>query len=86
VVLVERCVDRGDLALGERVVERGIDQLRGHPEPRRGVAIDDEQGREPLVLLVGVDVDELGQLRERRADARLPGRQVARSSAWIVYW
>ena len=87
VVLVERRVDRRDQTLREGVVQRGVDQLRRHAETGRGVAIDVERGREPLVLPVGVDVDELGQLRERLADARLPGRAArSRSSAWIVYW
>ena len=76
VVLVARRIDRRDGALRERVVERGVDQPRRHAEARRGVAIDHQRRREPLVLLVGVDVDELGQLRERLADARLPGREL----------
>ena len=76
VVLVARRVDRRDRALRERVVERGIDQPRRHAEARRGVAVDHEGRGQPLALLIGVDVDELGELRKRQADARLPRREV----------
>ena len=76
VVLVEGRVDGRDLPLRERVVQRGVDQLRRHAEARRGVAIDDDRGGEPLVLLIGVDVGKLGQARERLADARLPDPQL----------
>ena len=75
-ILVQRVVDRRDLALAERVVER----LRhvGHPDaelPRRR-AIDVERhllARDQLVL----DAGQLRQLGERRAHARAPHPQLA---------
>ena len=34
--------------------------LDGEPEPRRGGAVDDQIGFEPLLLLVEIDVGQLG--------------------------
>src|SRR6185437_9607361 len=76
VILVERRIDRRHLPLSERVVQRGVDQAGRNPEPRGRVAIDDQRGLQSLVLLVGVDVDQLRQARQRRAYARLPGPQL----------
>ena len=75
-VLVERVVDHADLALAEGVVQRGVDGAHRHAQARRGVAVDDERGLHALVLLVGVDVGQLRQLRQRIAHARLPGAQI----------
>src|SRR5215470_9686019 len=76
VVLVERRVDRRDLALAERVVQRGVNELRAYAEARGGVPVDHERGLQPLVLHVGVDVGELWQVVERCANARLPGTEL----------
>ena len=62
VVLVELLIHGGDLALAEGVGERGVDGESGDAEARGGVAVDDEIGLEALVLLVGGDVAELGEL------------------------
>ena len=57
VILIQRRVHRRDLALAEGVVERIVDRLRRDPESRRGGAIDDQRGLQPVILLVAVDVD-----------------------------
>ena len=79
VVLVERIVDRRDLALAEGVVERVVDHAGVDAEPRRGRAVDHQIGLEPLVLLVGVDVAQLGQLLQRLEDLGRPGRRGRRA-------
>ena len=61
-VLVERRVGGGDLALAEGVGERGVDGQGGDAEAGGGVAVDDELRAQAFVLLVGGDVLELGQL------------------------
>ena len=75
-VLIERRIDRRDLRLAERVVEGLVDHPRGDAQARGGGAVDDERRLQALVLLVGVDVGDLGQLRERLAHARLPQPQI----------
>src|SRR5215468_8648113 len=95
VVLVERRVDVGDLALAEGVVERVVDELGEDTETRGGVPVDDERGLEPAVLLVRRDVAqpldgaELGehargkgvQLVEIRALQRVLVLRVAHAAA-----
>ena len=75
-VLVERVVNGRDLALAESIVQRGIDHARRDAEARGGVAVDDERRLQPAVLLIGADVGDLGQTRERLPDWRLPSPQV----------
>src|SRR5439155_11032 len=52
VVLVERRVDRRDLALAEGVVERLVDHLRGHADARGAGTVDLQRHLEPAILLV----------------------------------
>ena len=62
VVLVEGLVGGGDLGLAEGVGEGVVDGEGGDAEAGGGVAVDDEVGFEAVVLLVGGDVFELGEL------------------------
>jgi hypothetical protein len=71
-VLVARRVDRRDDPLAECVVQRVVDLLGGHAEPRGCRAVDRQPGFEPALLLVGIDIGQLRQLLQRRGDARLP--------------
>ena len=77
VVLVERREDVRDLALAEGVVERVVDELRQDAEPRGRVAIDDERGLQPAVLLVGGDVAEPLDRPELREHPRGEGVELA---------
>jgi hypothetical protein len=71
-VLSARGVDRRDLALAERVVERLVDQCGVEAEPVRGVAVDiDRHGRRG-VLLVGGDVLQLRQFAHLGLEDRRP--------------
>ena len=76
-VLVERVVDRRDLALAEGVVERRIDGAHGEPQAGHAVAVEHQAGLHALVLLVGADVGEFRQRHQGAADARFPLAQVA---------
>ena len=58
VILVDRAVDRRDLALAEGVVERIVDLARRQAETRGGVAIDHDIRLQASLLLVGTDVGE----------------------------
>ena len=71
-ILVAGDVDRRNLALAERVVERVVDLADGNSQSRGGVAIDHQIGFEPLVLLVAVDVGEGVFALQRRRDLRRP--------------
>ena len=69
-VLVALGIDGRDLPLREGIVERVVDVLHLHAQPRRRDAVDHHIGLQAALLAVGVDVDELGQLLqpvERRA-------------------
>jgi hypothetical protein len=55
-ILIQRCVHRGDLALAEGVIERIIDHCSADPQPRRRAAVDDQRRFEAAVLLVAVEV------------------------------
>jgi len=75
VILVQRLVDRGDLPLTERVVQRRVDQAHRQLQPVDGIAIDLKVGPQPLVLGVGVYVRKFRKLRECGADLGLPFAQ-----------
>ena len=71
VVLVERVVDRRDLALPVGVVQRVVDRAGRKVQPRRGCAIDHEVGLQPPLLLVRIDLGEFRRpLQGRRQDRR----------------
>ena len=65
-------IDRRYLALAEGVVERIVDLADRQPEPRRGGAVDDQIGFQPLLLLVEIDVGQLRQLLQRGFDLGRP--------------
>ena len=75
--MIERRVNGGDLPLAEGVVERGVDEARRHTHSGCRIPIDHQRGLQSLVLLIGIDVDQLRQLAHRLADARLPGPKLA---------
>ena len=79
VVLVERGVDRRDLALPERAVQRLVDEPGAHSDPGRGVPVDGERHLQARVLLVARDVAQLGQRAERLEHARGPLAQILKT-------
>jgi hypothetical protein len=72
VVLILRRIDRRYLALAEGVVQRIVDLADGQPEPRRSRAVDDEVALQPLLLLIEIDVGQLGQLLQCGFQLRSP--------------
>ena len=85
VVLVELAVDRRDLALAERVVERRVDRAEVRPRRDALSRSTSTQRLDAVVLLVGVDVGQRGRacfiaLGEPRRPERA-GRRGCRSSA-----
>ena len=75
-VLVERVVDHTDLALAERVIERGVNRAHGEAHARGGITVDHQRGLQATVLLVGVDVHQFRQGHHGAANARVPDAQV----------
>ena len=80
-VLVEALVHRGDRPLPEGVVERLVDRLDRHAEARRRVAVHDHRRLQAAVLLVGVRVADLRDLRHLREQGLRPGRRGRRRAA-----
>ena len=70
-VLIQLRQDRGHQPLTEGAVQRIVYLFRGHTEPGRRVAIDDDHGPAPAVLLVAGNV---GQLRARPEGGEEPVR------------
>jgi hypothetical protein len=66
VILVRLRVQSADLALAERVIERGIDLIRRDIETRSGGPVDGEIHTDAIGLLVRGDVTHLRQLAEFR--------------------
>ena len=64
-VLVLRGIDRRHLTLAEGIVEGVVDLAHRQPEPRRGRAIDDQIGLQPLLLLIEIDVGQERHLLQR---------------------
>ena len=60
-ILVQLGKHRGHLPLAERVVEGVDNQLWRDAHARRRVAVDDQHGRQPLVLLVAAHVAQFGK-------------------------
>jgi hypothetical protein len=60
-ILVQLGKHRGHLPLAERVVQSIDNDLRGDAHARRRVAVDDEHGRQPLVLLIAAHVAQFGK-------------------------
>jgi hypothetical protein len=59
VVLVRLCVEGADLALTERVIESGVNIVRGDTHARRGRPVDDQIFSQPPKLSVGSHVSQL---------------------------
>ena len=64
-VLVQILVDRRDLALAERVVQRIVDLRCGDAEPRRCRAVDMQFDIETRFLAVGIDVQQFRHVLQR---------------------
>ena len=75
-VLVEGVVDDAHLPLPKGVIQRGVDLRHGEAQARGGVAVNHQRGLQAVVGHVAVHVFQLRQLRQRLADARLPGAQL----------
>ncbi len=69
-VLIQRRVHGGDLALTEGVVQRVIEQLRRDAEARGGGAVIFDQGLQTVILLIAVDVGDDGNLFQFLQHAR----------------
>ncbi len=69
-ILVERAIHGGNLALAEGVVERVIDILRGDVESGGGGAIVGEGGFQAVGLLVAAEIDDA---RQRADFVHYPG-------------
>ena len=61
VILIQLREHGRDLALAEGVVERVVDLLHADAQARSRIAIDDQRGFEPAVLLVGRDIAQVRQ-------------------------
>jgi hypothetical protein len=59
VVLVRLCVEGADLALTERVIESGVNIVRGDTHARRGRPVDDQIFSQPPKLSVCSHVSQL---------------------------
>ena len=70
VVLVEGRVHRRDLALAESIVESCVEKLGRDTETSGGLAVVHDIGLQSAVLLIAVDVCNMGMLRRRSEHAR----------------
>ena len=75
-ILVQRLVHDGHLALAKGIVQGIVDVAGVHAQPRRGVPVNDYSGFQALVLLVGVDVAQFGQRAQLLQKKRRPVIQV----------
>ncbi len=75
-VLIQPGVHGGDFALAEGVVKHLVDGRGGDAQPRGGIAVDHQVGRQALVLLVGGDVAQLRHASRARLQLRRPGVQL----------
>jgi hypothetical protein len=76
VILVERLVHGGYLALAEGIVKRVVEQLRRDAEARRGLAVVGDHRLQAAILLVAVDVDDDGDLPQLLEHLRSVGDQI----------
>ena len=77
VILVLVLVDGRDLALAERVIERVVHLADGQAQARFRGAVDLEIDFQALVLLIGIDVLQLGHILQRIGDLGHPLIQLA---------
>ena len=66
VILIERRVHGGDLALAKRVIQHVVDELGGNPKARGGVAIVLNHGLQAAILLIGIDVGDQAEVPQGR--------------------
>src|ERR1017187_2051217 len=76
VILVQRLIHGGYLALAEVVVQRVIDQLGRNAEARGGFPVIGDQGLQAAVLLVAVDVRDGGDALQLLKHAGRIGNEV----------
>ena len=60
-ILIERRIQNGHLALAERIIQRVVDELRAETQTRRRTAIEHDERLLSLVLLIAVHIGNLGQ-------------------------
>ena len=61
-ILIQRLIDRGHLPLTKRVIQRVVDRRHADPQSRRGIPIDIQASLQTFVLLIGIHVDQAGNL------------------------
>ena len=71
-ILVALGVQRRNLPLRKRIVQRIVDVLNLDAEPRRRVAVDLDVGLQAALFAVGGDVDDAGQPADAFLHARHP--------------
>ena len=71
-VLVQRFIDGGNLALTEGLIQRCVNRVRLNTKARGSVAINHNSSFETPILLIGIDVLELAKLSQFREDAGSP--------------
>ncbi len=76
-ILVQRVVDGGDLALAEGVVEGVVDLAGGDAEALGRLPVDGDLGLEPALLLIAVDIGQLRDMAQRLGQLRRPFMQIA---------
>ena len=75
-ILVALLVDRADLALAEGIVEHILDRLHGDAQAGGAVAVHHDFGGEPILLLVGRDMGEIGAGAQTVDQQRRPVREL----------
>ena len=75
-ILVRLRVDRRDLPLAERVVERIVDVLRAHPQTPGGVAVDADERAQSADLRFGGEIAQDRRCLQPLGDAVAPIRDL----------
>ena len=71
-ILIQRIVNGGDLALTERVVQRIVDPGLGQAESAGRIAIDGQVDLKTALLLIGIDIGQLRDMFQRLGQLRRP--------------
>ena len=71
-ILIERVVDRRNLALPERVIQRVVDLGERNTQPRRRLPVHRELDLKAFVLLIGIHVLQFGNILQRFGYLRHP--------------
>ena len=80
-VLIERRIQDGHLALTEGIVQRVVDKLRTDPEPRGREPVEDHQRLLSFVLLVAVHIRNFRQRSQMTFHFGGPGVQFGKVHA-----